>query len=321
MASAFNRLVAKIQADTDKLKVSEARYALIMEETNQVIFEWDIQQNHLYHTVHWTNKFGFGLAVENPGSPIPNFTLVYPDDRELLNGFFGMVLEGRQPEPVDVRMKTIDSRYIWCTVRIKILFDENRKPFRAIGLISDTDHQKKMIQNLENRSRMDLLTQLYNKVTTEVLIDEFLRSSPQNQHHGFVIVDIDNFKAINDTFGHCCGDTVLKKVSQGIKNLFRLSDIVGRAGGDEFIILVKDLPNQEHLKLKLQDICEVFCGIHVGKNKEYTLSASIGAAFYPEDGTSFTTLYRNADMALYRSKREGKNRFTLYSDESTKNSF
>jgi diguanylate cyclase (GGDEF)-like protein/PAS domain S-box-containing protein len=319
MASAFNRLVEKIQADTDELKVSEARYALIMEETDQVIFDWDIQQNHLYHTVHWTNKFGFSVAVENPGAQIPNFTPVHPDDRELLNDFFSTALEGCQPEPVDVRMKTIDSRYIWCTVRIKIIFDENRKPFRAIGLISDTDHQKKIIQNLENKSRTDLLTQLYNKVTTEVLIDEFLRNSPQNQHHGFVIVDIDNFKAINDTCGHYYGDTVLKKVSQGIKNLFRLSDIVGRAGGDEFIILVKDLPRDEHLKLKLQDICEVFRSTHTGKNGEYAISASIGAAFYPEDGTSFTTLYRNADLALYRSKREGKNRYTLYSDESLKN--
>ncbi len=319
MASAFNQLVEKIQADTDEMKVSEARYALIMEETDQVIFEWDIQQNHLYHTVHWTNKFGFSVAVENPGSQIPNFTPVHPDDKELLNSFFSTALEGCQPEPVDVRMKTIDSRYIWCTVRIKVIFDENRKPYRAIGLISDTDHQKRIIQNLENKSRTDLLTQLYNKVTTEVLIDEFLRNSPQNQHHGFVIVDIDNFKAINDTLGHYYGDAVLKKVSQGIKNLFRLSDIVGRAGGDEFIILVKDLPRDEHLKLKLQDICEVFRSTYAGKNNEYAISASIGAAFYPEDGTSFTALYRNADIALYRSKREGKNRFTLYSDESLKN--
>jgi diguanylate cyclase (GGDEF)-like protein len=318
MASSFNHLIEKIQTDTDELKVNEARYELIMEETNQVIFEWDILQNHLYHTVHWTNKFGFSMAVENPGSQVPNIVPVHPNDRDSLSGFFTAALIGEQPKPIDVRMKTIDSQYIWCTVHMKVIYDENRKPFRAIGLISDTDHQKRIIQNLENISRTDLLTKVYNKVTTEVLIEEYLRNSPQNQHHGFVIIDIDNFKGINDTLGHGYGDVVLKNVAENIKDLFRLSDIVGRVGGDEFVILVKELPRDEHLKIKLNEICNIFHDAYTGENNEYKISASIGAAFYPNDGVNFTALYRHADIALYQAKRAGKDRYSLYSDESIK---
>lgn len=318
MAASFNHLVEKIHEDTEELKVSEARYALIMEETNQVIFEWDILQNHLYHTVHWTNKFGFSLAVENPGSEIPDFAPVHPSDKPLVNAFFWDARKGIQPKPVDVRMKTIDSKYVWCTVSVKVINDENGRPFRAIGLISDTDHQKKMIERLESKSKTDLLTQLYNKVTTEAMIEEYLSSSPSEERHGFIIVDIDNFKGINDTLGHIYGDNVLKKVSAQIKDLFRTTDIVGRAGGDEFVILVKDMPDEDLLKVKLSDICAIFRSAYTGSDDEYKISASVGAAMFPNDGTTFSELYQHADAALYRSKKAGKDRFSLYCEGQLK---
>lgn len=318
MAFSFNHLVEKIKEDTEELKVSEARYALIMEETNQVIFEWDILQNHLYHTVHWTNKFGFTLSVENPGSEIPDFAPVHPDDRPLMNAFFWNARRGIQPKPVDVRMKTINSKYVWCTVSVKVINDETGRPFRAIGLVSDTDHQKKMIEKLESKSKTDLLTQLYNKVTTEAMIEEYLSSSPPEERHGFIIVDIDNFKGINDTLGHIYGDDVLKRVSAQIKDLFRATDIVGRAGGDEFVILVKDMPDEDLLKIKLSDICAVFHNAYTGDNAEYKISASVGAAVFPNDGTTFSELYQHADAALYRSKNAGKDRFCLYCEGQLK---
>jgi diguanylate cyclase (GGDEF) domain len=320
ISTSFNTLVEKIREDTDELKVSEARYALIMEETNQVIFEWDILENHLYHTVHWTNKFGFSLSVENPGSELPDFTPVHPDDKSILTAFFWEARRGVQPKPVDVRMKTIESKYIWCTISIKVIFDENKQPFRTIGLIMDTDHQKKMIQNLESKSKMDLLTQMYNKVTTEKMIEEFLSTAPPEEHHGFIIIDIDNFKGVNDTLGHIYGDNVLKKISVQLKDLFRATDIVGRVGGDEFVILIKDLPDDKLLKAKLNDICEVFRGISTGENEEYRVSASVGAAVFPSDGSTFAELYQHADSALYRAKKMGKDGFSLFCDGQLKSS-
>lgn len=318
IASSFNQLSARIGEDTEALKVSEARYALIMEETNQVIFEWDILENHLYHTVHWTNKFGFGFTVENPGKKIPDFSQAHPEDRKKLNEFFETARLGLQPKPLDVRMRTIGSSYIWCTVSLKVIFDASGTPFRAIGLISDTDHKKKMIEKLENRTKMDLLTQLYNKMTTEAMIEEYLSSSPLEEQHGFIILDIDNFKGINDTLGHIYGDNVLKTVSEQLRNLFRATDIVGRAGGDEFVILMKDLPDRAVLKEKLNEICEVFRSVYLGENVKYRVSASVGAALFPSDGQTFEELYRHADAALYRSKKAGKDCFCLYCDNELK---
>ena len=197
-------------------------------------------------------------------------------------------------------------------VSVKLIFDENKQPFRAIGLITDTDHQKKMIQSLESKSRMDLLTQTFNKVTTEKMIEEFLSTACPSEHHGFVIMDIDNFKGVNDTLGHIYGDSVLKEISSRLKELFRSTDIVGRAGGDEFIILIKDLPDDRMLDERLDEICRAFRGISAGENDEYPISASVGAAIFPSDGTTFAELYQHADSALYEVKEKGKDGFCRY---------
>ncbi|MBW7572827.1 sensor domain-containing diguanylate cyclase [Caproiciproducens faecalis] len=312
IAAAFNHLMEKIKEDTDVLKVSEARYALIMEETNQVVFEWDILENHIYHTVYWTNKFGFSTVAQVPGSDIPNFQQVHPADQELMAKLFHKIKNGGQPGPTDVRMKDISGHYIWCTVNIKILYDENKQPYRAIGLIVDTDHQKKMIQKLESKSKMDLLTQLYNKVTTESMIEECLKTTDKETLHGLIIVDIDNFKDINDTLGHIFGDAVLRKVSTDIKHLFRATDIVGRTGGDEFIIFIKEIDCADLLVEKMSDICEIFHCAYTGEDETYKISASVGGVIYPYGGATFEELYRHADEALYCSKKNGKDKCSLY---------
>jgi len=315
MASSFNHLIKKIKEDTDGLKLSEARYALMMEETNQIVFEWDIPNRHIYRTAQWTNKFGFSTEALRPGSNIPNFDQVHRDDQRALADFFRKILEGGQSKPIDVRIKTIQNTYIWCTINMKVLYDENDQPYRAIGLISDTDMHRKMIEKLESKSRTDLLTQLYNKMTTESMIEESLKASPAGQHHGFVIVDIDNFKRINDTLGHIYGDAALKRVSADLKRLFRLTDIVGRVGGDEFMILIKDI-NSEELNQKLFDICTTFNNAYTGETHQYKISVSVGAAVYPDDGTTLGELYRKADAALYSAKKSGKDRCCLYSDST-----
>lgn len=312
MALSFNHLIEKIKEDTDVLKLNETRYALIMEETNQVVFEWDIRLNRIYHTVYWTSKFGSSAVDERPDSGIPNFRQVHPDDKIIMDDLFRSILLSGQPGPVDVRMKDICGSYIWCTVNVKALYDKTNKPYRAIGLITDTDSQKKKMQQLENKSRTDLLTQLYNKVTTESLIKEHLKSSPQLLQ-GLIIIDIDNFKSINDTLGHIFGDAVLKKVASDIKRLFRMSDIIGRTGGDEFIVFVKDMESRELLNVKMQEVCEVFRNAYTGEDGTYKVSASVGGAVYPDGGSTFAELYRHADEALYSAKNSGKDSHSLYS--------
>ncbi|NLG93168.1 MAG: GGDEF domain-containing protein, partial [Clostridiales bacterium] len=162
-------------------------------------------------------------------------------------------------------------------------------------------------------SQMDLLTQLYNKVTTESMIKKHLKDCSRKLLQGFIIIDIDNFKSINDMLGHIFGDAVLKKVAAEIKSLFRATDVIGRTGGDEFIVFVKDLESREMLSQKMKEICEVFHNAYTGEDGTYKVSASVGGAVFPDDGTTFAELYRHADQALYDAKNSGKDSYRLYS--------
>lgn len=158
----------------------------------------------------------------------------------------------------------------------------------------------------------DQLTNLYNKVTTEKKIKEFIAEHPDTQSLIFVL-DIDNFKKINDTMGHAFGDEVLRTIGQRIKMEFRASDIIGRAGGDEFIIFLKGLKEEEIIIREATKVEKFFQNFKAGDGYvKYSATASIGCAIYPRDASDFEGLYKAADQALYQAKQRGKNQLAFY---------
>ncbi len=172
---------------------------------------------------------------------------------------------------------------------------------------------KRKSAGLQHLAETDQLTGLYNKVTTERKIKEYFAENPDSQSLLFVL-DIDNFKKINDTMGHAFGDEVLREIGQGLKQQFRASDIIGRAGGDEFIILLKHITEDQYVIREAQKLENFFKGLQVGKYTKYSVTSSIGCAVFTRDGEDFETLYKLADEALYKAKQRGKNQLAFYKD-------
>lgn len=167
--------------------------------------------------------------------------------------------------------------------------------------------------DLQNKADTDLLTELNNKMATERKIKEYIQSS---QGQGLLFVfDIDNFKKINDTRGHAFGDEVLRNIGHRLRTEFRSSDIVGRAGGDEFILFLKDIRDDEIMKKEADRVAGLFKDFKVGQYTKYSVTASIGCAVYPRDADSFEDLYKAADKGLYKAKQRGKNQLAFYQDE------
>ena len=175
-----------------------------------------------------------------------------------------------------------------------------------------TDKEKRA--SLEAKADTDLLTDLYNKAATERKIKEYIAAHPDEQALMFVL-DIDNFKKINDTMGHAFGDEVLRAVGTMIKTEFRASDIIGRTGGDEFTIFLKNVKEEEELKKQVERILRFFSNLQVGEYVKYSPNASIGAAVFPRDAGDFESLYKAADAALYVAKKRGKNQLAFYRDD------
>lgn len=158
-------------------------------------------------------------------------------------------------------------------------------------------------------SEIDPLTSVFNKETTQKLIDQKLKN---HEHFCFLILDVDDFKSVNDNYGHAVGDKVLKNLSDLFKNHFRQTDIVGRIGGDEFIILIED----EHIaESRIQSLLKKVNALKIEELQDFKLSISVGMAFAPSNGTTFMELYRHADHALHQTKRTGKNNYKIYKND------
>lgn len=183
----------------------------------------------------------------------------------------------------------------------------------AMSIVSKI-HSNNKKRELEDKADRDLLTGLTNKLATERKIKEYMAQNPESQSMLFM-VDVDNFKKINDTMGHVFGDEVLRSLGEQIGALFRASDIIGRVGGDEFMIFLKGIPDKETVRKEAKKVEYFFDNFQVGEYVKYAATASIGVAVFPQEGADFETLYKAADQGVYKAKKRGKNQLAFYSDE------
>lgn len=176
-------------------------------------------------------------------------------------------------------------------------------------------HRKELKVMEKNRimeqEKLDTLTGLYHKEYSKKVIEEFLKTSDTNHYHALMLVDIDNFDAVNENLGYLFGDTVLVNIAEALRKNFYDTDIAGRIGGDEFLIFIKNVSNIELLKEKARIIYSVFANTYTGENKNYKLSCSIGISTYPKDGMNFEELFLKADAALLydRENKTGNEKF------------
>lgn len=166
-------------------------------------------------------------------------------------------------------------------------------------------------EELKVKAEIDEMTKLLNKATAEKMAKQILEEYP-DENHAILMIDIDNFKNVNDSLGHDVGDHVISVVAGIISMQFGGSDIVGRIGGDEFMVFMKDVKDREDARRKAQNIVDALC-----KKENLSIpdcvSVSIGMAFSDESGIEYEPLFKKADEALYVSKEKGKSCYTEYS--------
>ena len=182
----------------------------------------------------------------------------------------------------------------------------------VISIINKIKYNERS-KELANKADTDQLTGLNNKIATERKIQEYIEQNP-NKQCLFFLFDIDNFKKINDTLGHAFGDEVLRSLGSQLSNEFRVTDIIGRTGGDEFILFLKDIKTNELLEKESRRLVNFFHNFQAGEYVKYSATSSIGATVYPRDAKDYNGLYKAADSALYEAKRQGKNRMVFYND-------
>ncbi len=180
----------------------------------------------------------------------------------------------------------------------------------VIAALDDIHETKSNEMLLHQKAQMDSLVGAYNKKATEMHIENYLNLEKPG---ALFMVDLDNFKGINDNFGHAYGDEVLKEIHSIIAANFREKDVIGRVGGDEFIVLLTGKVGIERISQKAEALCREINKVYTEDNVSVEISCSIGIALCPEHGKTFDELYQKADTAMYRCKKKTKNGYVLYS--------
>lgn len=209
-------------------------------------------------------------------------------------------------------MITIDDGYTYYWVRItaRIFYWEDDQSVRMLIYRQNIDSEKRQKLLMAEKMQKDFLSNLLNKAATQTLSRELLKRN-SDVPHAFFIIDIDNFKTVNDTCGHAVGDEVITDFARRLKRQFREQDIVGRIGGDEFVVFVP-IPSKDWAEMKAKTLSQTLRYDFSSNEKNCLISASIGVAVSPEAGNNFETLYQNADTALYQAKAKGKNCYVIY---------
>ncbi len=176
------------------------------------------------------------------------------------------------------------------------------------------DREREVASVLHEQARKDSLTNIYNASTARKLAEEYLAEDGMTESCALLIIDLDDFKSVNDTHGHLCGDALLVQAAQAIRRLFRSKDIVGRIGGDEFMVLMKNVSDKELVKNRCLQLNEILQNIFKGQLGVVDASCSIGVSFSPEHGYSYFSLFCCADQALYHAKQNGRKQHVFYEE-------
>ena len=187
---------------------------------------------------------------------------------------------------------------------------------KVLAVIQDVTERKKSQKIIHNLAYYDSLTGLSNRrVFTDELKKLICISKEKNYKITLLNIDLDHFKNVNDSFGHDMGDLLLIKVAKSLKKVVGVNNTIYRLGGDEFAVIINRCSDHAKIKKICNDILNNLNNFFKVKNKEFFVSASIGIAIYPNDGTSLKTLFKNSDLAMYKAKNSGKNKYCFFSKE------
>lgn len=303
--------LTEVRDAQEKLRLSLEHLEIIMNQSSDIIFEWDLVADTISFSPNWLDKFGYPPKYSGQLQEEENFRNFYPDDVKSMAGLMEEAKKGVPNSVLDVRIRNIKNQYIWCRIRATTQYSMENKPIRVVGTISDIDEEKRLVEDLRRKAELDALTGLYNHSEIERRAELYLSEEPEAICAMFII-DVDNFKQVNDGQGHLFGDAVLAELAAGMKKITRKTDVIGRIGGDEFAIFLKDIPSADVAEEKAGKLLEIFRHLFQDEKRPAQVTCSIGLAIYPLDGKDYQTLYHCADLALYQVKSQGKNQYARF---------
>lgn len=305
----------ELQHNEEALTISDERYRLALDGSNDSIWELDLKSNVFFASDKFYEITGYKVQRKFNVNIFFKKYVHNEDTHYAIEHFQNHVNNKTIIYKSEFRMKIYDGTYIWISVRGKALRDSEGKVLKLSGSITDITDRKNSEDKIKFMAYYDDLTKLPNRTFfMNNLKQELKITKLQNSKGAVFFIDLDNFKNINDSMGHDYGDKLLIYLAKQMELLISEKDTICRLGGDEFILLH---PYYEEAEVEsyAKALLGLFDNFFEIDNKRMYITASIGVALYPKDGSDTSTILKNADSAMYKAKELGKNQFARFDEE------
>jgi len=308
--------ITKKIATEKQLMTNERQLTQVLKGASLGYWDWNYQTGAHFVDTIWLEMLGASQAeMENNISDWNH--LIHPGDEKKIQFEIEQAIKEKIPYSIEFRMRHKNGSWVWIQDSGAVVeWDNEGRPLRLCGTHQNISKRKSNEKELLFLANYDALTRLPNR---NLMFEELklLLSKRRNSRQpitALMFIDLDNFKIINDNYGHKFGDLFLLLVVQKLKDAIRKNDILGRFGGDEFVLIVDEIEHLESLSTIANKILHMFeTPITLQENIVYA-SVSIGVSVAPQDGDNFDDLLKHADVAMYKAKEAGKNQFCFFTD-------
>ena len=304
----------RLEQRVEQLRQTEEKLSGILDAIPMVV--WSISPAH-------EMLFMNPAAGITYGRPLAEFfadralwlSIVHPDDQPSVTQWLAQVLTA-DAVTLQYRIVRPDGEVRWLEDQARTVRDADGRLVRLDGVASDISERRLRDERIEYLANFDPLTGVPNRNLFMNRLEHLLvQARRAHTRLGLLFLDIDRFKYINDSFGHSCGDSLLREFAVRLRSLLREGDTVARLGGDEFVIILADIKEPEDAARLAIKVLDAFLAPVLAEGRELHVTTSIGVSVYPEDGDEADTLLRHADAAMYRAKSQGRNGFQCYTLE------
>ena len=293
----------------ETLRLSEERLAFALASGSDGLWDWTVETGESWYSDRWQTMLGYAPG-ELRGHTSTWEGLIHPDDREQAAALTQAHFDGLTPSyECEHRLRRRDGSWTWVLSRGKVVLrGPAGQPLRVVGTHIDISARKAAEQQIAHMASHDALTDLPNRTLFHARLDQRLAEvARQGGSCAVLYLDLDRFKAVNDSLGHLAGDTLLRETAGRLRSALRADDTLARLGGDEFAILVTEAdPPRDVVALAEHLIAVTGTPVVIGE-QQVEVGLSIGIAIAPEHGTDGESVFKRADIALYRAKADGRN--------------
>ena len=305
IADQFNNLV-------DNVVVSERRYRTIVEMADDIVFDWNVKSRNITFSNNFNKKFSYRAPSDHFSDSFFMKGKIHPEDNERYRADLSKLEQGVEFKDNQYRWKNVYGDYIWMSMKTSTIRDADDNVIKIVGVLSDVDREKRGEEQLIQRASYDALTGVYNRESIEnVINNEIAKVAEGSDGFAILFVDVDDFKIYNDKYSHATGDQVLQFVTSSIGEIVEDFGFIGRYGGDEFIVCVRNSSTNSPQRVAQDILTKLKNGFVCDTEDLLSVSVSIGVYLVSSAEKNVDEIISIADDAMYKIKKSGKASFGM----------